>query len=176
MENKRRHKIFQAPSGCLSERLLKCLLKRWFVCGSATMWPCQHVSRSSAWPVTCESVPWKGFVYTCGAWQLHPKATHKKNICKHILNPSHTCSSSSFFIIQNVIDKTVCLYSSDICCMSDVHKKKKKSQKLTQGTKKDQMWSWLIGQDYQRSFSMVKQLSLKASLKATPMVLSTCPS
>lgn len=72
MENKRRHKIFQAPSGCLFERLLKCLLKRWFVCGSAMMWPCQHVSGSSAGPVTCERVPWKRSVYTCGTQKTPP--------------------------------------------------------------------------------------------------------
>lgn len=47
--------------------------------------------------------------------------------------------------------------------------------KKTQGTKKDQMY-WLMGQNYQRLLSMAKQLSLKASLEATPMVLSTCPS
>lgn len=48
MENKRRHQIFQAPSACLSECLLKCPLKQWFVCRSAMMWPSQEVSGSSA--------------------------------------------------------------------------------------------------------------------------------
>lgn len=50
MENKRRHKIFQAPSACLFEHLLKCPLKLWFVCGCAVMWPCQEVIGSSAGP------------------------------------------------------------------------------------------------------------------------------
>lgn len=89
MENKRRHRIFQAPSGCLSEGLLKCLLKRWFVCGSATMRPCQRVI---CWSCHMWNGPMKGgSAYTCGAPKPHPKQIKKTHV--------NTCSKPQMVLV-----------------------------------------------------------------------------
>lgn len=77
---KRGLRFFQTPSACLSECLLKCPLKRWFVCWCAAVWPCQRVSGSSAGP--CHM--WNGPVKRVLRTPVRPQSPLPKQIKKHM--------------------------------------------------------------------------------------------
>lgn len=116
--------FFQTPSARRPEPLLKCPLKRWFVCWSGALWPCQqvicwalsHVKRS------CKTAPG----YTCdGPWQSTPAAsTLTKQIKKTHANMHGAVLLFVHFLKNNARERLLAVVF-DACCGLESEKKKK---------------------------------------------------